>query len=244
MIASSVIRGLVMKPMKRAAASLFTVAILAWCPEGLAAERAVPRDQIPMYGHGETPKFFGPGGERFIREATRAFGSREAGSEAFARRAWDLYERDDLAAAMRRFNEAWLLNPHAAQAYWGFGAILHDQGKVHEALVMLSRAWALDPANPRLMADLARVMSQEGSTGPADERERYFAKARDLFEQASVLDPNNGHSYSLWALALYDQGQYARSWEKVHKAQDLHEVIPPTFLRMLRDKMSEPTRSE
>src|SRR5262249_43085134 len=226
-------------------ASLFTVALLAGCPEGLAAERPVPRDQIPMYGHDEMSKFFGPGGERFIREATAAFGGREMASEAFAQRAWRLYERDDLVAAMRRFNEAWLPNPHSPQSYWGFGAILHDQGKVHEALAMLSRAWTLDPANPRLMADLARVMSQEGaSTGGADERERYFEKSRDLFEKASVLDPNNGHSYSLWALALYDQGRYAQSWEKVHKAQDLHEVIPPTFLRMLRDKMSEPTRLE
>jgi len=231
--------------MKRAAASLFSLALLAGCPAGLAAEGATPRDQIPMYGHGEMPKFFGPGGERFIREATAAFGGREVASEAFARRAWQHYERDDLVAAMRRFNEAWLLNPHSPQPYWGFGAILHDQGKVHEAFVMLSRAWTLDPANPRLMADLARVISQEGAaTGATDERERYFEKSRDLFEKASVLDPNNGHSYSLWALALYDQGRYAQSWEKVHKAQDLHEVISQKFLRMLRDKMSEPTRSE
>lgn len=174
---------------------------------------------------------------------TAAFGSREAASEALARRAWQLYDDDDLAAAMKRFDEAWLLNPQNAQPYWSLSAILHDQGKVQEALAMLSRAWELDPANPRLMADLARVMAQEGTSAPTTaERERYFTKASELFEKATALDPKNGHSYGLWALALYDRGRYAESWAKVHKAQELQQVIPETFLRRLRERMPEPTR--
>ena len=49
-------------------------------------------------------------------------------------------------------------------------------------------------------------------------------------------------SYGLWALTLYDWGQYAKAWEKVQKAQELRAVIPETFLRMLREKMPEPKR--
>ena len=231
--------------MKCWAAALLTMTLLPGCPDALTADGEVSRDQIPMYGNVKKPQFLGSGRERFIRETTAAFGSREAASEAFARRAWQLYERDDLAAAMRRFNEAWLLNPHSPQPYWGFGAILHDQGEVHEALTMLSRASDLDPSNPRLMADLARVVAQEATYAQTTaERERYFTKACELFERASVLDPKNGHSYGLWASALYDQGRYAESWEKVHKAQELAAVIPDKFLRILREKMPEPKKPE
>jgi Flp pilus assembly protein TadD len=196
-----------------------------------------------MYGNVETPQSVKLAHEQLIREAAATFGSREAASDAFARRAWQLYKQDDLATAMRRFNEAWLLNPHNPQAYWGFGAILHDQGKVHEALAMLSRASELDPSNPRLMADLARVLAQEATyAATTAERERYFTKACEVFQNASVLDPKNGHSYGLWALALYDRGRYAEAWEKVHKAQELQAVIPEKFLRVLREKMPEPER--
>jgi len=108
---------------------------------------------------------------------------------------------------------------------------------------MLSRAGELDRSNPRVMADLARVIAQEATyAGTAAERERYFTKACELFEKASVLEPKNGHSYALWALALYDRGRYAESWEKVHKAQALQAVIPEKFLRLLREKMLEPGR--
>ena len=196
-----------------------------------------------MYGNVERPQFLRLAHEQFIRETTTAFGSREAASDAFARRAWQLYEQDDLTAAMRRFNEAWLLNPHSPQPYWGFGAIRHDQGKVHEALALLSRAFGLDPSNPRLMADLASVVGQKATHArTAAEREKFFAKACELFERASALDPMNGHSYGLWAIALYDGGRYAAAWDKVHKAQELRAVIPEKFLRMLREKMAEPKR--
>jgi len=144
---------------------------------------------------------------------------------------------------MEETNEAWLPNPHSPQPYWGFGAILHDQGKVHEALAQLSRAWNLDPSNARLMADLARVVAQEATQAATTaERESYFTKASELFEKASALEPGNGHSHGLWALALYDWGRYATAWEKVQKAQELRAVIPEKFLRMLREKMPEPKR--
>lgn len=142
---------------------------------------------------------------------------------------------------MRRFNEAWLLNPNSPQPYWGFGAILHDQGKVHEALAMLNRASELDPLNPRLIADLARVVALRATVARTTaEREMYFTRACELFEKANALEPSNGHSYGLWAAALYDQGRYAKAWEKVHKAKELRAAIPEQFLRMLREKMAEP----
>ena len=218
--------------------------LLAGCSDALRAADDVPSDLLPMYGNVEKPEAPQRAHDRFIRETTAAFGSGERASDAFAVKGWQLYEQDDLAEAMRRFNEAWLLNPHSPQPYWGFGSVLHDQGMAHEAFAMLSRAWELDPSDPRLMADLARAFGQKATlTSTAAEREKYFNRACALFEQASVLEPKNGHAYGLWALTLYDRGRYADAWDKVHKAQEFQAVIPEKFLRMLREKMPEPKRA-
>src|SRR5207249_4516990 len=137
--------------------------LLAGCSDALQAADDIPSDLLPMYGNVEKPEALQRAHERFIRETTAAFGSRERAIDAFAVKGWQLYEQDDLAEAMRRFNEAWLLNPHSPQPYWGFGSVLHDQGKVHEAFAMLSHAWDLDPSDRRLMADLARAFGQKAT---------------------------------------------------------------------------------
>src|SRR5262249_43123216 len=207
----------------------------------VSADADLSRDPLPMHGRALQPGSLTQAHERFIREATAAYGSRGAARDALAKKGWQRDEDDDLTAAVRHFNEAWLLNPNDARPYWGFGAILHDQGKVHEALRMLNHASELDPLNPRLMADLARVVALRATVARTiAERETYFTRACELFETASTLEPSNGHSYGLWAAALYDQGRYAKAWEKIHKAQELRAAIPEQFLQMLRAKMAEP----
>jgi len=227
--------------MKRVAVAILAMLLLAGCPEALRAAGEVPSDQLPMYGNIEKSQSLRQADERFIRESGAAFGSRERASDAFAQQAWQLYQHDDLTGAVRLFNKAWLLNPHSPQPYWGFGVVLHDQGKAHEALAMLNRASELDPLNPRLMADLARTVAFRAAVaGSITERETYFTRACELFEKGTALEPGNGHSYGLWALALYERGRYAKAWEKVHKAQELPAVIPEKFLRMQHAKMPEP----
>jgi hypothetical protein len=76
--------------------TLLTIALLASCPLASSPASGLS-DEIRIYGDAETPEFSGSAQERFIREMTAAFGSREAASEALARRAWQLYDDDDLA---------------------------------------------------------------------------------------------------------------------------------------------------
>ena len=70
--------------MKRLAAAILTVLLLVGCPEALRADGEAPSDQIPMYGNVEKPEALQRAHERFIRETTAAFGSRERASDAFA----------------------------------------------------------------------------------------------------------------------------------------------------------------
>lgn len=77
--------------MKCFSAATFTVLLLAGFPGPRMADGGVPPDQIPMYGNVEKPQSLRQADERFIRESAAAFGSREAASDTFAQRAWNLY---------------------------------------------------------------------------------------------------------------------------------------------------------
>src|SRR5262245_47427258 len=87
-----------------------------------------PDDQIPAYGGGDrdTPELKKADEEFFAKEIEK-HGSREAASRSYADEGFELYRRDDLQNAMRRFNQAWLLDPKNPAAYHGFGAVLSDR---------------------------------------------------------------------------------------------------------------------
>src|SRR5438067_5904966 len=93
-----------------------------------------PIDQVPMYGgldRSSNPDLKAAD-EKLIEETTRHYGSRAAASAAFANQGFAYYRRNDLQNAMRRFNQAWLLNPDNPDAYWGFASVLSDQQRFCE----------------------------------------------------------------------------------------------------------------
>ena len=63
--------------------------------------------------------------EQFISSVPKQFGSRERASQLWMGQGYRFYQRDELDIAMKRLNQAWLLNPRNPEAYMGFGAILH-----------------------------------------------------------------------------------------------------------------------
>src|SRR5215475_824148 len=102
---------------------------------GMAVAQSDSTDTLPIYGQpGITrPENLNKLDEDVIRDATFRFGNRQAASRALAEQGWANVRRGMFDVAMRRFNEAWLLNPKNYQAFWGFGAVLSEQGKLVEA---------------------------------------------------------------------------------------------------------------
>lgn len=89
---------------------------------------------LPMYGgpaQVKTPLQL-EADEKFIQAMTNNQ-SREKASKAVAVGGWQFFNKGDLPTAMKRFNQAWLLNPNNPEAYKGFAAILRKQGKMKEA---------------------------------------------------------------------------------------------------------------
>lgn len=223
--------------------------VLSMLTTALAAETSDSTDKLPMFGQpklARTPSQK-QADEAFIRDNTLRYKSRQAASNAFAAQGWTAVRAKQLDAAMLRFNHAWLLNPKNYSAFWGFGAILSERGRLLEAIEHLETARELidDPTQrPALLADLGNVHSEYAARLGADkqlERAHHFVMANSRFTESLENDPRFASGWREWAISLYDQERYSEAWVKAKRARDLKaEPFPPEFLKKLSAKMPEP----
>ena len=175
------------------------------------------------------------------------FGSREAASRAMAAQGWDAVRSRNLDQAMQRFNQAWLLSPKNYQAFWGFGAVLSERGKLAEAIGQLETARELadDPSQmTALHSDIGTVHSEYAAHLPPEkqlERAHHFVVANQYFTESLDRNPNYAASWREWAISLYRQERYSEAWIKAQRARELKaEPFPDSFLKDLQDKLGQP----
>jgi len=216
---------------------------------GAAAQTPVNPDTLPMFGQ---PKLVRSDSQKqadeaFVRDNTLRYKTRQAASSAFVSQGWSAVRAKQLDAAMLRFNHAWLLNPKNYSAFWGFGAVLSERGKLMEAIEQLETARELidDPTQrPALLADLGNVHSEYAARLGTDkqlERAHHFVVANSRFTESLENDPKFASGWREWAMSLYDQERYSEAWIKAKRARELKaEPFSPEFLKKLSAKMPEP----
>ncbi|MGB5165799.1 MAG: carbohydrate binding domain-containing protein [Woeseiaceae bacterium] len=123
-------------------------------------EAEYPINELPMYGlRDKTPEQL-RADEAYIRHMTRGGRSREASAEVAAKNAWNVFYRGDKAAAIRRFNQAWLLDPDNQLALWGFAVTAIDRGDWDAALRYYRMAIESGPENLTLERDYNLALLQ------------------------------------------------------------------------------------
>lgn len=206
-------------------------------------------DNIPMYGQPEIPRpdFMKRGDEAFIREAIKPFnGNRQLASKAWAMEADRIFRRGDLDFAMRRYNQAWLLDEKNYLPYWGFGQVMMVIEKHAEAIKYYENAKLLiddDFQKPALYTDLGLAYSFRAHviTTPENDRQKYFHVANEYFQRSTELDRLYPVVWEAWANSLYHERKYQEAWAKVKKAREVGHVIDQIFLNRLTAAMPEPT---
>lgn len=214
---------------------------------GIATANAqrVPIDQVPMYGGMDrsTVPELKAADDKLIADTSSHYGSREKASMAFADQGFRFYDQDKLDMAMRRFNQAWLMDSNNPHVYWGFGSIFHDQQKMCEAMKYYERALSFNQYISGMYPDAGRVISLCGVQDKllsAEDRKKLYERADALYAEAAEKDQKKGYVYASWASAYYWREQYAQSWAMVKRARESGGQLPPQFLSMLRSRMPEP----
>lgn len=205
-----------------------------------------PIDQVPMYGpiDRNTIPALKAADEKLINDTTAHFGSREKASQSFVGNGFAFYNQGNIENAMRRFNQAWLLDKNNPDVYWGFSAVLNAKGQNCEAMEMIEKALELNPPkNQGFYPDAGRIITLCGANNAslsASDRIKLFEKSENLFIEAESFEPKKGYLYSAWANAYYWRGDYAKAWDMVVRSEDNGGQLPKTFLSLLESKQPRP----
>ena len=186
--------------------------------------------------------------EALISGLSAEFGGREKASIALVNRGFVLYRQDDLAGAMRRFNQAWLLNPNFPEVYWGFASVLSDQRKFCEAVAMNEMATLKGNIQDGFLPDAAVTYASCAAADASVDlgrKDEYLKKSDELFKRAYASDVvPKGYVLTQWAIAMLRRGEYVSAWSKVTEYRRVvGKDMPDKFLRMLREKMAEPSNA-
>jgi Tfp pilus assembly protein PilF len=222
--------------------------VLTGCLATSPTGQRTPIDQVPMYGGMDRSQFpeLKAADEKFISGVSREFGSREKATRVWLELAFKYYKQDRLEMAMRRFNQAWLLDPENPEVYAGFAVVLHDRGKNCDAMKMMEKALALNPPSFQgIYPDAGRIFTLcavSDKTLAARAKADLLVLSEDLYKTAEAVEPNKRYVYASWATAYYWRGQYAEAWSMVAKERAAGGEPGEHFLKLLRAKMAEPPR--
>jgi len=123
-----------------------------------ASKADYPTNELPMYGHLAKTAAQKRADKKYISYMTRHFDSRAEAADSAAKAGWDFYYKGDRTTAIKRFNQAWLLDPENQLALWGFAGICQDRGQLDEAIKYFEMALRHGPANAMLERDYRNAL--------------------------------------------------------------------------------------
>lgn len=106
-----------------------------------------------------------------------------------------LLKHGELAAAMMRFNQAWLVDSSSPRPFWGFGTFFMLLDRPAVAFQWYKRGLDLDSANVQLLDAMAvALLAEHHGTDAAstDRRNDLVSAALSLAQRAYAIDPDNG----------------------------------------------------
>ncbi len=94
---------------------------------GTAFAQSLPINQLPMYGEREKTVEMKNADAELIAAVEKLGLTRPEAAKRAIQTGWSYWEKRDLATAMLRFNQAWLLDPENGNAYHGFALVTSDR---------------------------------------------------------------------------------------------------------------------
>jgi tetratricopeptide (TPR) repeat protein len=166
-------------------------------------------------------------------------GDRKKASMDMAMRGWQYLAAGDLDDAMRRFNQAWLLNKKNGTALWGMAAIESSAGKFDDSLKLFTEAEKFVGSEINFSVDYAKALGMAGVQLKDDALLKY---AFNRFERNYQKAPQNTLNLQNWAMTLFSIGRYSEAWEKVKlaEARPNKDDLDPRFLAALQSRMPRP----
>jgi hypothetical protein len=128
-----------------------------------------PINDLPMYGGREKSAHQDRADKEYMKYMTKDGRSRADAAASAARVGWNAFYTGDESTAIKRFNQAWLLDPENQLALWGFAVISSQRGEFEDGARFFRMAIEKGPENPNLRRDYNFTLKQldkQGSDNP------------------------------------------------------------------------------
>ena len=173
---------------------------------------AVPSNEQPMFGNQPKTPDMVAADEAFIAAVAKRGLTRAQGSDKSVQLGWQyFFAKHDTATAMKRFNQAWLLDPDNGNAFHGFAVLVmardHDAA---QADLLFQQGLAKPRQSPGIYLDYGRFLLTVNR--PAD--------AITPLRHAVAVPTMGPDAQALLTLALYQSGDVAAACAESAKVQD------------------------
>jgi len=178
--------------------------------------------------------------EKFIVSIDSQYkGDRKKAAEDVATRGWQLLRQGNAPDAMRRFNQAWLLDSSNGTALWGMAAFEAGSGKLNESLTLFAEAARIVGGDIDFSADYAKAL---GIAGAQTRNESMLKDAFTRFARVHEKAPQHTLNLQNWAITLFYVGNFSEAWQKIKLAEATprRAELDPRFLAALQSKMPRP----
>jgi Tfp pilus assembly protein PilF len=143
---------------------------------------------------------------------------------------WRYLKKGDTDTALKRFNQALILDPDFAPAYFGIAYVYSVQNKLDLAIENYRKSIEKDATHSDSYSNLGLALLYSGRP----------EEAFPVLKKALELNPSNGDAHVNMALYHFRMKDYESAWRHIHLAQDSNAVVRQEFLRDLRRMMPEP----
>jgi tetratricopeptide (TPR) repeat protein len=173
-----------------------------------------PDNTKPMYGEVVKDEEYRKLDEEFITSAIKENVTRDSAVNVYLQFAWRHFYYNDLSTSMKRFNQAWLLNPNCADVYYGFAGLLEIRGDKEAAKRFYLIAIDKDGGNTRAKVCLQRL---------AECKEKYmdYAGRIEAYEKLIAIDSNDVVAYKKLGYFLTDTADKEKAFKFLGKAIEL-----------------------
>lgn len=166
-----------------------------------------PNNLKPKYGGIIKSQEYIDADNKFIDEVVEQYGTREIAAKKYIKFGWDYFRKGDLNTAMKRFNQAWLLDSTLVDVNWGYGAILGAYQQYEKAIDYFKKYQSSNPNNERIYIDMATAYFQYASSqkekGLMESWLLNLNEAKSCIKKSLKINDKNASAYSQLAVAYY-----------------------------------------
>lgn len=181
-----------------------------------------PDNTKPMYG--EVPKNdeYKKIDEDFKKECIEQFKTLDSSVYVQIDHAWRYFYHNDLKTAMKRFNQAWLLNSDYPDSYFGFAALMDLQGNKTEAERFYKIGEEKDKTKERAKKCYQRIAD-------CKEQLQDFKGTIEAYTKLTVLNPDNAFAFKKIGYFQMQAGNSKEALTAYGKAIELDPTDAMTY---------------